>query len=216
MRGILQVVLLLVLLPAVVTAVLLQWGGGGRVARGAQPGGVVRGVLKDPSGAPLAGEPVVALAVSPLGATSELSGSATSDLAGRWALELPPLDGGYLLRLGGRSAVALEQAVSLIGREPGEEPRELELVLQRGATLVVELPRELRGRWLVEGQPAGGAFGLFAGSPWRKEGEFEGRAFRVEGAPPMDARILVRVEGGERWEWTLRLAAGDNQLAARD
>jgi len=48
----LPLILLLVLVPAIATAVLLLGSGGGRVAKGAQPGGLVRGVVRAAGGTP--------------------------------------------------------------------------------------------------------------------------------------------------------------------
>ena len=201
MRRILPLVLLLVLVPAIATAVLLLGSGGGRVAKGAQPGGLVRGVVRAAGGLLLAAEPVEAVAVSALGVEQPLGVRTLTDAEGRFELELPALEGGYLLRFGGLQGVREDRPLSLIGREPGEEPAEWIVVLRRAAPLRIEFPQAVRGRWLVEGMTQGTGLLGFGSTPWRTEGSVDGASVEVPGLPPMDARVLVRAEDGTRWEW---------------
>ncbi len=212
MRRILPLVLLLVLVPAIATAVLLLGSGGGRVAKGAQPGGLVRGVVRAAGGLLLAAEPVEAVAVSALGVEQPLGVRTRTDAEGRFELELPALEGGYVLRFGGLQGVREDRPLSLIGREPGEEPAEWIVVLRRAAKVRVELPHAVRGRWLVEGTTIGTGLLGFGSTPWRAEGSVDGPTVEIPGLPPMDARVLVRAEDGTRWEWQVSVPAEGTTL----
>ena len=201
MRRILPLILLLVLVPAIATAVLLLGSGGGRVAKGAQPGGLVRGVVRATGGIVLEAEPVEVVAVNALGVEQPLGVRTRTDAEGRFACDLPAVEGGYVVRFGGVQGVREDRPLSLIGREPGEEPAEWTVVLRRAAKLRIELPQAVRGRWLVEGMTVGTGLLGFGSAPWRAEGVVDGSAVDVPGLPPMDARVLVRAEDGTRWEW---------------
>lgn len=201
MRGILPLVLLLVVVPATVTAVLLLWGGGGRVVHGDQPGGPIAGRLVDHDGAPLVDEPVSGWIVSPLGERLRVVEGKT-DADGRFQLELPATRGTYLARLGGGACLPRELALSTIGREDGEKPRDLEVRLRRGGTLVLELAAPARGAWSVRESDAGATLGAVE---WRKSGRFDGARIEVPGLPAVDALVQLEYEGGVRWECELRL-----------
>jgi hypothetical protein len=200
-RGILPLVLLLVVVPATVTAVLLLWGGGGRVVHGDQPGGAVTGRLVDHDGAPVADEPISGWIVSPLGERARVvEGLSAAD--GRFQLELPATRGTYMVRLGGGACLPRELALSTLGREEGEAPREMEVRLRRGGTLVLELADPARGSWSVRPADPGAAP---APVEWRKSGRFDGARIEVPGLPAVDALVQLEFEDGVRWECELRL-----------
>jgi hypothetical protein len=215
-RVILFVLLLVVLgLPAAIGTSWLRSDVPGAVTSGAQPGGRARGRVVDGEGRPLVGRAVEALLV--LGAGETRPGPRTeSDARGEFALELPAVQGHYLLRAGGEEEQRAVRPLSFLdphGR--AVEPRAVELALRPGAILELAI-------LLPDGRPAAGGHWVLDGTfgeglllgcvPYglRQEGAVvEGRV-RADGLPPLRGTLSVVLDTGESLELDVELRPGLN------
>jgi hypothetical protein len=176
---------------------------------GDQPGGRIAGTVEAESGGPLAGVRVDVFTQRRAG-LPELKERVFTDDAGRFAVEVPPLDGCYGLLVGGGLWVVQESDLTL---EDDAFP-DLAFTLAPGTELAVALTRKAGSR--IEGGRfflfrAGGLLGL--PMPTKPvTGEFSGEGFTRGGLEPGKWTLAVELEDGTKAEWTLELAAGRVEL----
>lgn len=218
----LRLVLLILLVfgaPAAVSISLVTQEIGGEATFGAQPGGRVSGRVLDEDGRPLAGQPVELVLVSPDRVRSP-GPRTTTDADGRFELAAPALEGSYLVVAGGTGTWQHDvHGLSFLDRRGGTiQPGPLELELLPGATLELVFRAGAdtgpdstgSGRYVIEGKERRGL--LFGLVPYglRREGEVRDGRLRLEGLPPMRARVSVAFDDGETVELELDVEPGAN------
>jgi hypothetical protein len=215
-QRIVLLVLVLFGLPAIVTTALLFTNVKVSVQDGPQPGGVVRGTVHDEEGKALAGIEVGAFAVSAKGLKAPLETTKT-DASGAYQVTLPPFDGHYELSFVGPEWVELRVDHSFLDATgKAVEPGPMDVRLRAGSSLDVEVRRPGgqvagRGSYELEGAPGGSFFAAWSGVRVARTGTFESGSFRIEGLPSMPARLLIRMDTGERTDSTLELTPGKNR-----
>jgi hypothetical protein len=202
--------------PAVVSISLVTQEIGGEATSGEQPGGPVRGRVVDEHGRPLAHQPVALVLVSTDRVRSP--GPATeTDQQGAFALAAPPLAGSYLVVAGGTGTWQRDvHGLSFLDRRgKAIEPAPLELALRPGATLELTFhggdgAPAGDGRYVIDGEERRGL--LFGLVPYglRREGALADGVLRLEGLPPMRARVSVAFDDGETVELELDVEPGAN------
>jgi hypothetical protein len=202
--------------PTVVSISLVTQEIGGEATFGAQPGGSVQGRVVDEDGRPLAGQPVELVLVSPDRVRSP-GPRTTTGADGRFALDAPALEGSYLVVGGGTGTWQHDvHGLSFLDRR-GEtiEPGPLELELLPGATLELSF-RDAAGtpagdgRYEIDGKERRGL--LFGLVPYglRREGAVKAGVLRLEGLPPMRARVSVALDDGRSVDLELDVEPGAN------
>jgi hypothetical protein len=224
------VALVLLVLPALVTALFLARQVRWAVAPGAQPGGNIAGRLAPigvvPSGTTLEGVAVAIVGVPHDGPDrpSEVRGrttadgpartvaEGTTDAGGRFTLEVPPIDGHYEVRVfggGWQSSVVPVTLLDGAGHEtivPVRPAARLELKFTRRSGAPVR-----GGEWTLEGTLNRSWFSAWTGAQFARDGRFSGPDIVVEGLPPIPMRAWIRLDGGERTELVIDLAVGTNR-----
>lgn len=203
-------------LPALVTLVLLTSSTKLELVDGPQPGGIVQGRVARPGGSAGIDVDVVAAQV-----TGNLIGDevarARTDTAGAFAIELPPLEGRYVLRFTGQ---ALQEALveyGWIGRGGvSTQPPPVSVEMQTGCRLEVEIVGTNKqpagaGNYELTAATNAGLLGGFAQGRVARSGVIEKGTFSVDGLPAMNVRLLVRLDSGERVNSVLDLAEGVNR-----
>jgi hypothetical protein len=174
-----------------------------------QPGGRIEGTVKDEGGAPLAGVRVDVYTHRRDG-SPELYRRLAADEAGRFETEVPPLDGCYVVWVGGGPWVEDKVDLSLAG----DAFPDLDFTLKPGTELAVHLDKKsgaaIDGGHYYLTRP-GGLLGL----PLRADvalGEFQGADFVRGGLEPGTWTLAVELEDGTKAEWKLALEAGRVEL----
>ncbi len=204
--------------PALLTLGLIRSDHAQDAQRGLQPGGPVRGRVLGPDGQ---GEPGVEMRLlldpsSPEARQESIAARATSGTEGRFELAAPPLDGRYTVVAGGGTWQHAARSFSFVGASE----HELVLHVLPGCELEARFTRADgsaagAGSYDLEGQPSGGWFS-FLGEPARRyQGRLENGGLHLEGLPPMDVRLFVRLDTGESLELELRLELGRTQRELR-
>lgn len=214
-QRIVLLVLLLFGLPAVITTVLLTTHVKPEVRAGMQPGGLVRGTVKDETGSALAGIDVVAYSLAADAQPARL-GMTQSDGQGRFQLMLPAVNGRYELRFSGAEWQAARVEIGFL--DPSgvtKDPGPLDVRLQPGASLEVEIVRANgapagAGSFELEGTPSAGFFSSWNSAQIERSGSFDNGSFTVQGLPPVHGRLLIHMASGDRIDSTLDLAPGKN------
>ncbi len=175
-----------------------------------QPGGRIGGSVRDRAGQPLVGVRVE-LFLHPRERLPELFQSLQTDAGGGFRGEVPPLDGCYVVRVGGGPWVELVREITLV-KDPFPE---LSFELKPGCELAVAFTR-------ADGEPVragrffltrdSGPLGLPIPSA-AIPGEFSGPRFVRGGLEPGRWTLAVELEDGTRAEWHLDLQAGTRELA---
>lgn len=212
----LVVALLLLAVPAGVTALFLTNQARFQVTDGAQPGGVIGGrlvpIAGSPSGLFLDGIEVELAAVATDGVARTLARTET-DVDGRFLIEAPAIDGHYELRAGGREWQRSVQPFSLLrGPAAGgvsvhlRPAARLELTFARGSGLPVR-----GGEWQLEGENRSGWWSNWLGERIERRGKFTGTALEIDGLPTLRVRVNIDLGGGELVEIVLDLGVGLNR-----
>ncbi|MCY2959948.1 MAG: hypothetical protein NTY35_07255 [Planctomycetota bacterium] len=207
--------LLLLVLPAAVTVLFLSRQAHRAVTAGAQPGGTLAGRLEPRGGA--------APSASVEGADVEIAGVAidgssrvlargTTDANGRFALAVEPYQGTYEVRVRGGVWQPSAVPASLLDSAGAE----VLVPVHPGARLELGFARRSKsavrgGDWTLDGEVGRSWFSAWGGSRFERSGSFTGPELVVEGLPPMRARIVVRLDGGDRTELVIDLAVGPNR-----
>lgn len=210
------VALLLLVVPAGVTALFLSKQVRSLVTAGAQPGGVIGGRLvpgdDSPPGLALSGVDVELLAVAPDHVVRSLART-TADAEGRFLLEAPAIEGHYELRAGGGDWQRSVQPFSFLrgALEGGVTVRllpaaRLELSFARRSGLPVR-----GGEWLLHGENASGWLPIWSGARISRAGKFTGTTLAIDGLPPLRATVKVDLGGGEIVEVVMNLGVGPNR-----
>jgi len=204
--------LVLLVLPALVTALFLARNAHPAVEAGAQPGGALEGRLepRDPTGAASIGG--VELVVGGRGADGSLRelarGRSSED--GHFAIDVPPFDGRYEIRVVEGAWQSEVVPASLLGERgpcvlPLRGASQLDLAFVRRSGTPVR-----GGRWTITGEASRSWFSA-SGATLERSGTFDGARLSLVGLPPMRARILVRLDGGDRTDLVIDLAIGPNR-----
>ena len=214
-QRIVLLLLLLFALPAVVTTALLTQNVKLEVRDGAQPGGVVKGIVVDTEQRPIAGIDVTGVALPTDGGAS-IAGNARTDAKGAFELVLTPVTGRYELRF---TAPLWQEArvafgwLDASGNKADAEP--IRVRMEPGCSLDVDVVRADgkaagAGTFELQGAPGGGLFSGWAGAHVTRRGTFEAGTFGISGLPPMHGRLWITMGTGERIDSTLELAPGKN------
>jgi hypothetical protein len=215
-QRIVLLVLLLFGLPAIVTTSLLVSNVKRDVHDGAQPGGGVRGTVRDEQAHAVDGIAVTAFALAPAAGTRTLLGVTHTDTNGAFQMTLPPVSGHYELRFTGAEWQELRVDHGWLDQAGKPvDPGPLEIQMHAGCSLVVDIVgSEDRpagpGTFELEGAPSTGIFGGWMSLHETRHGSFENGSFSIEGLPPMHGRLLIRMSTGERIDSTLDLVRGKN------
>jgi hypothetical protein len=210
------VALLLLVVPAGVTALFLANQSRLLVMDGAQPGGMIAGRLVPGEGsAPgsvTGGVEIELVAVAPDRSVQSLVRT-TSDSEGRFLLEAAPIEGHYELRAGSGEWQRSALAYSFL-REP--PPGGLTLTLRPAAQLELEFARRSGlavrgGEWHLVGEIRSGWWSSLLAGPLDLRGKFSGTTLRIDGLPPLRATLNVDLGGGELIELVLDLKVGPNR-----
>jgi hypothetical protein len=213
-------VLLVVGLPATLATMVLSSRAERPVPSGAQPGGTIRGFLRDPRGAPLP-DVEVRLFLVPLGASLEPAGSTRSAADGAFELAAPPLRGRYELRAGGGELRRVSRGFSFLDRGGRPvEPKAPVLELQPGCSLRVSFEAatarfEDSGRYELRATAAEGPLPSLLGQRVALEGEFDGARIEIGGLPPLDGELLIFFDNGDELRFPIRLRTGRTEHAIR-
>jgi hypothetical protein len=215
----LKIVLLVALLfgaPALVTAALLSTDFGSAVADGAQPGGMVRGVLVDSEGKSVSGAEVALAAVNPAGGRVD-GPSVKSAIDGAFELRAEPLQGHYEIRTGSGDWQRAVKPWSFIDSN-GKivESRPARIVLRPGCRLELEFARSDGsaagdGEYTLQGEFGDGLFFGLVKPQMKTSGAIDGGRLSLSGLPPMRANLFVKMSSGETVELTLDLVPGINK-----
>jgi hypothetical protein len=226
------VALVLLVLPALVTALFLARQVRWAVAPGAQPGGTIAGRIAPvgavPNGLALEGLAVVIVGVPHDGPdrTSELRGrttadgpsrtvaEGTTDAGGRFTIAVPPIEGHYELRISGGGWQTSIVPVTLIDKAD----QETVVAVRPAARLELKFTRRSGepvrgGEWTLEGTLNRSWFSAWTGAQFARDGRFSGPDFVVEGLPPIPMRAWIRLDGGDRTELVIDLVVGANRHA---
>lgn len=210
------VALLLLVVPAGVTALFLANQSRFLVSDGAQPGGMIGGRLVpgegSPAGSVAGGVEVELAAVAPDRVARSLART-TSDADGRFLLEAPPVDGHYELRAGGGEWQRSVQPYSFLREPPAGG---LTVTLRPAARLELEFARRSGlpvrgGEWHLVGETRSGWWSNWLVGPVERSGKFTGTTLRVDGLPPLRATLNIDLGGGELIELVLDLQVGMNR-----
>ncbi|MBL8857002.1 MAG: hypothetical protein JNL28_00645 [Planctomycetes bacterium] len=209
-------VLLLFVLPAILVIRILSTTTTHEVVDGAQPGGVVRGVVLGPDEKGVALVKVVAMDVAGTVVGAELA-QAITQADGAFELTLPPVEGRYLLKFTGTELqpAQLELGWILPGGEQ-QAPGELRVAMRQGCGLDVEIVGPDKalvgaGRYQLTSLTSGGLLGGFTAARPVVAGKFDHGTFSVDGLAPERTRVEVRLENGDRVDAVLELAPGRNR-----
>lgn len=210
------IVLFLVGVPAVVTLFLLDNSGRHEAGFGRQPGGTVRGVVRDEDGRALWEASVSVFAITKDAPPRPLGDVRTKNDGG-YELTLPPVEGRYELRVS--ASEHQEVRLPLSTTVPADAPAAAlvqDVQLKLGALLTVEIQRANgrpvgAGRYELSSMPGGGLFTGFGGQPVVREGRFETGVFTIDSLPPAQVRLYVALASGETVESLLLLEAGKNR-----
>ena len=182
----------------------------------AQPGGRIEGALVDPDGAPIADENVrLVLVRDPQGPVEAATARTGRD--GRFAFDAPALVGHYDLVAGGGTWQRLRQPHSFVDRAGRAiEPAPVEMRLERGCELALTFARRDGhpaddGAYDLDGELGRGFFFGLVRPALRQSGSIAAGELAIGGLPPMRARLVARMAGGERIELALELVPGLNQ-----
>lgn len=226
--GFVLLVLLLFGVPALIALALGQAAVPPRATSGEQPGGSFQGlVTAEEGGEALAGVTVELLALSghdPSGAPPVVLGEeplakTKTGEDGTFTVVAPPHSGRYLIGVGGGLWQRSGKEVSFLDRK-GEviETPVIEFALRPACILEVAivpaegelLPRG--GQWSLTGATDQRfVLGLVPGQV-RREGEFEGSSFLVDGIPPMKGTLQLEFDSGQRVTLELELNEGHKPL----
>lgn len=212
----LVVALLLLVVPAGVTALFLSSQSRSAAADGAQPGGMIGGRLVPIAGSPadarLGGLDVELVAIAPDGVARTLV-RAAADEDGRFLIEAPAIVGHYELRAGGGAWQPAAQPFSLLRGPPsGETTVHLRPAARLALSFVRRSGLAVRGgQWQLDGAAGSGWLPAFGGTRIERSGKFSGAAFEIDGLPPIRGRLRIDLGGGERVEIVLNLAVGENR-----
>lgn len=208
--------LLLLVLPAAFTAVFLARHARPAVEAGAQPGGAIEGRLAPREAGP-AGTRVdgVALEIAgvALDGTTQILARGTTTSGGHFVLEVPPIDGHYEIRVVPGPWHGPAAPVSLLDTERNAP---LDVPVYAAARLELKFARRSGapvrgGAWSLDGELGRSWFSSWSGRRFERDGTFAGPELVVEGLPPIRARVVVRLDGGDRAELVVDLAAGPNR-----
>lgn len=209
-------VLLLFVLPAIIVIRILSTTTPSEVVDGAQPGGVVRGIVTGPEDKAVGDVKVVASDVAGTVIGAELA-QVVTQADGAFELTLPPVQGRYLLQFTGADLqpAQLELGWLLPGGEQ-QAPGELRVAMRQGCGLDVEIVGPDKtpvgaGRYQLTGLASGGLLGGFTAARPMVAGEFDHGTFSVDGLAPERTRVQVRLENGDRVDAVLELAPGRNR-----
>jgi hypothetical protein len=214
-QRIVLLLLLLFALPAIVTTALLTQNVKLEVRDGAQPGGVVKGVVLDTEQRPIAGIDVTGVAL-PTDGEPSIAGKAQTDAKGAFEIALLPVTGRYELRF---TAPLWQEArvefgwLDTAGNKV--DPAPLQVRMQAGCSLDVDVVRADgkaagAGTFELQGAPGGGLFSSWANARVSQRGSFDDGTFTITGLPPMHGRLWITMGTGERIDSTLDLVAGKN------
>jgi len=212
----LVVALLLLVVPAGVTALFLSKQARFLVTDGAQPGGVIGGRLAAVAGSPptlsFDGVEVELLAVAPDDVARTLART-TADAEGRFLIEAAAIDGHYELRAGGDAWQRSVQPFTLLRGHPQDGTT---VHMRPAARLVLEFVKRSGlavrgGEWQLEGEGNSGWVSAWIGARIERRGKFSGTTLEIGGLPPLNARVTVDLGGGESVEIVLNLAVGENR-----
>ncbi len=209
-------ILLLVGLPFLVMAQLLQGPLEQPVPPGPQPGGLLRVSVRGPDRQPLVGHSV-SVELLPIDGPAADHAEVSTDGEGRVAFDLPPLDGRYRVQAGGGELRYLRREVTLIdGQGHPLDPGELELDLQEGAVIALTFQRSgggsLGGRVVLTGTTSDGPlFGMF-GYRVSLEQEFEQGSCVLDGLPPLKGEVRVFFEDGQELRFDVAVPLGTTPL----
>jgi hypothetical protein len=175
---------------------------------GDQPGGTIRGRTVDGSGAPLPGASIEVF-TKPRTGDPQLVRQLATGADGRFESEVPPLDGYYVLRVGGGPWVETLHDLSLV-----DDPfPDLEFELRAGSELSVSHSRA------DGGQVSGGHYyltragGLLPIPSVAVTGGFAGASFARGGLRPGVWTLGVELADGTKAEWPLNLTGGPAEYA---
>lgn len=208
--------LLLLVLPAAFTAVFLARNARPAVKAGPQPGGRIEGRLV-PRDEPDSRASVEGVAIEVAGVSQDGSSTAlvrgTTAPEGRFVLDLPPFVGHYEVRVLPGAWQASATPVSLLDADRGDP---VEVPVRAAARLELKFVRRFGapvrgGDWSLDGEVGRSWFSAWSGRRFDLRGSFAGPELVVEGLPPVRAHVVVRIDGGERAELVVDLAAGPNR-----
>ncbi len=212
----LVVALLLLVVPAGVTALFLSKQARSLVADGAQPGGMIGGRLVPGEGSPpgsvTSGVEVELVAVAPDRVARSLART-TADPEGRFLLEAPAIEGHYELRAGGGEWQRSVQPFSFLREPPASG---VTMHLRPAARLELDFARcsglPVRGgEWQLEGENRSGWWSNLLGGRIERRGKFTGTSLVIDGLPPLRATVRVDLGGGELFEIVMNLDVGMNR-----
>ncbi len=209
------VALVLLVLPAAVTALFLARQARWAVAPGAQPGGRITGRLA-PIGGVAGDASLENLAVEIVGVARDGSthteSSGLTNASGRFELEVQPLDGHYEARIEGGGWQTINVPISLVdglGKElliPVRPAARIELTFVRRSGVPVR-----GGEWSLDGEVGRSWFSAWSGRLFERRGTFTGPDLVVDGLSPMRAHVVIRLDGGDRTELVMDLVVGPNR-----
>ena len=178
---------------------------------GDQPGGRIGGRVLDAEGSALEGVGVTGLLLFRDG-TTRVEATATSAANGDFALDLPPVNGCYLVRAGEGVLRQLTREISLV-EGPADD---LTLVLEPGCDLAVTFDDSgfVDGGSYQLTRRAGGWLGL-APTTAPLEGRFEGAALARGGLAPGEWTLRVDFDGGGWSAYELTLEVGRQELTLK-
>jgi hypothetical protein len=215
----LKIVLLVVLLfgaPALVTTALLTTDFSSAVADGAQPGGILSGIVVDADGRGIGGMEVELASISASGQrTSGPAGTTASD--GAFELCAPPAEGHYEIKTGGGDWQRSVQAYSFVDASGQRiEAKPLRIVLRPGCRLELEFVGDHAravgdGEYTLQGEFGERYFFGLVKPQVKVSGAIKDGRISIAGLPAMKADIFVRMSTGETVELTLELAPGMNR-----
>ncbi len=181
---------------------------------GAHPGGVVAGRIVDASGNALGG---VAVSGSTLvrGQGGREVVRATSDAEGRYALELPPHQGRYVIEAGDEEWVSQRHEFSFLDKRGRTiEPPSLAFELEPACILELEFdarrgePRaRVSGDWAIAGELHRAVLALIS-ARYERSGRFDDGVLRIGGLPPMRAKLHLEFDDARSITLDLDLSAG--------